>query len=134
MRVRFSIEYDCCRYGISYTKLTALATNCVALESLSLECEFNGPREILQGKVKLLAQDGRPEWKWKTSFAAAHPPSLRRSRRMPWWLWLHRVACLFGGHAPPGGDSLGPRNWVGPQLTAQGGRLPLRHGPPLWQS
>ena len=97
MRVRFFIEYDCCRYGCSYKKHTVLTTNSVALKGLNLKCECRGAHEILQGKVKLLAQDGRPEWKWKTSLAAAYPPSLCRS-----WARAARRAAPRGAERAPG--------------------------------
>ena len=71
------VEFDCCRYGCPYRKPTVLATNCKVLSALGKRCNCKARlREHLRGRVKIVDDDGKARWYWKTTLAGEYSGQL----------------------------------------------------------
>ena len=68
------VDLDQCQFGTPFQKPTRLAVSHPAFTTLGRRCRCRRHCEVLQGKVLV-----RGRWEWKTSLAAAYPPSLCRA-------------------------------------------------------
>ncbi|CAK0812001.1 unnamed protein product, partial [Prorocentrum cordatum] len=113
-----------CRFGTPFQKPTRLAASHPLFASLARECRCRRRCEVLQGKVLV-----RGRWEWKTSLAAAYPPSLCRAYASAAQLLAPPAA------ARPDGEAYLERRWERQLASACGcssvavdaPRCPLRY-------
>ena len=112
------VEFDCCRYGISFKKPTVIATSLEILQQLFLRCKCpRGVHEHLRGRIKLVDEEGNSKWYWKISLVGeysgvlyhrwasllqqAAPSSAFRTTREPEFLpALHEIQEVSCGRVP----------------------------------
>ncbi|CAK0792870.1 unnamed protein product, partial [Prorocentrum cordatum] len=89
-----------CRFGTPFQKPTGFAASHPLFATLRRECRCQRRCEVLQGKVFV-----KGRWGWKTSLAAAYPPSLCRAYAD---VAQHLAPAAA---ARPGGDAELERRW-----------------------